>query len=66
MKKNIIDSNMDDDCQTDDEQLDDAKKMMEEDLEKAITQYIRDKRDGSLANSIKNLDPKRLSRDMFI
>ena len=39
---------MDDDCLTDDEQLRDAKAMVNEDLKKAVNEFKREKRDGTV------------------
>ena len=38
--KNIIDGDMDDDCQTDDDQRIDALSMMKNELHKAISTYL--------------------------
>ncbi len=65
IKKSIIDSNIDDDCQTEEEQQQDAEKMMKEDLASAITQYLKEKKDGSVTTFVKNLDPKRFERAPF-
>ena len=47
MKQNIIDGDMDDDCQTDEEQIIEAKNMMRHELESAISKYLTDKKDGT-------------------
>lgn len=57
---------MDDDCQTDEEQLDDSKSMMLEELKKAVSQFKQDKKDGMLYNFVKNTYPKRFERTPFV
>lgn len=57
MRKTIIDGDVDDDCQTDDEQKTDAKGMLKNELLTAINKYLQDKRDGTSANNfIKNVN----------
>ena len=46
IKKTIIDGDVDDDCQTDQEQRSDAKDMLKNELAQAITKFLSDKRDG--------------------
>jgi len=66
IRDNIIRGEVDDDCQTDDEQRIDAKKMMKNEVEKAITKYFQDKRDNTCEMNIKNLNlKKRFSRVPF-
>lgn len=40
MRNTIIDGDVDDDCQTDDEQKNDAKAMLKNELSMAINKYI--------------------------
>ena len=57
---------MDDDCQTDDEQRSNAKNMLRSEVEKAITKFMQDKRDGTIEVSIKDFNlKKRFSRKPF-
>ena len=57
---------MDDDCLTDDEQLRDAKAMVNEDLKKAVNEFKREKRDGTVELYVKNLNTyKRFNRSVF-
>ena len=57
---------MDDDCQTDDEQRSNAKNMLRSEVEKAITKFMQDKRDGTIEVSIKDFNlKKRFSRVPF-
>ena len=49
---------MDDDCQTDDEQRSNAKNMLRSEVDKAITKFMQDKRDGTIEVSIKNFNLK--------
>lgn len=66
IRDNIIRGDVDDDCQTDDEQKCDAKKMLRREVEQAITKYLQDKRDGTAEINIKNLNiRKRYSRVPF-
>ena len=55
-----------DDCLTDDEQLRDAKAMVNEDLKKAVNEFKREKRDGTVELYVKNLNTyKRFNRSVF-
>jgi hypothetical protein len=54
MKKTIIDGDVDDDCATDEEQMDDAKHMLKNELASAINKFLTDKKDQH--NFIKNLN----------
>ena len=66
IKQNIISGDVDDDCQTDDEQKEDAKKMLRDEVKNAINKFFQDKRDGTAENNIKNLNlKKRFSRVPF-
>lgn len=66
IRDNIIRGEVDDDCQTDDEQKNDAKKMLRREIDQAITKYQQEKRDGTAEMSIKNLNlKKRYSRVPF-
>ena len=66
IRDNIIRGDVDDDCQTDDEQRTDAKKMLRTEIDKAISKFLQDKRDGTVAANIKNFDlKKRFSRVPF-
>jgi hypothetical protein len=57
---------VDDDCQTDDEQRVDAKRMLRNEVEKAINKFFQDKRDSTAEINIKNLNiKKRFSRVPF-
>ena len=63
---NIIRGDVDDDCQTDDEQRVDAKRMLKNEVEKAINKYFQDKKDNVCEINIKNLNiKKRYSRVPF-
>lgn len=57
IRKTIIDGEVDDDCQTDGEQKNDAKDMLKNELATAISKYLQDKKDGTQANFIKNINP---------
>lgn len=59
IRKTIIDGDIDDDCATDEEQLEDAKEMMHDHLLEAINKYHQERRDGTLDNYIKNINYKR-------
>ncbi|CDW85229.1 UNKNOWN [Stylonychia lemnae] len=66
IRKTIIDGDVDDDCATDGEQRNDAKDMLKNELASAINKYLSDKRDGTQANFIKNINPmKRFQRSPF-
>lgn len=66
IRKTIIDGDVDDDCQTDQEQRSDAKEMLRNELTLAINKYLGDKKDGTQANFIKNLNAyKRFARSPF-
>lgn len=66
IRKTIIDGDVDDDCATDGEQRNDAKDMLKNELANAINKYLSDKRDGTQANFIKNINPmKRFQRSPF-
>ena len=57
---------MDDDCQTDTEQKEDAKSMLRDEVKNAINRFLQDRRDGTAEMSIKNLNlAKRYSRLPF-
>lgn len=56
IRKTIIDGDVDDDCQTDGEQRNDAKDMLKNELAQAINKYLQEKRDGTTANFIKNIN----------
>ena len=63
MRTAIIDGDVDDDCQTDDEQQKDAKSMLKNELSLAITRFIQDKKDGTQGQFVKNLNlQKRFAR----
>lgn len=47
MRKTIIDGDVDDDCATDDEQMDDAKCMLKNELANAINKFLQDKKDNT-------------------
>lgn len=59
MRKTIIDGDVDDDCQTDEDQKSDAKGMLRNELSQAINKYLSDKRDGTTANFIKNINAQK-------
>lgn len=66
IKKNIIHGEVDDDCQTDQEQKEDAKRMLKDELRNAIAKFVQDKKDGTIENNIKNYNiQKRYSRVPF-
>jgi hypothetical protein len=66
IRQNIIHGDVDDDCQTDDEQRQNAGRMLEKELRKAIDKFHQDKRDGTAEMNIKNLNiVKRYSRLPF-
>jgi hypothetical protein len=66
IRKNIIYGSVDDDCQTDEEQREDAKRMLRDELKSAIGKFLQDKKDGVAEGSIKNLNlTKRFSRVPF-
>lgn len=52
---NIIDGGQDDDCLTDDDQQKEAIEMIEDELEKAVDTYLKEKKDGQADMFIKNL-----------
>ena len=61
MRSAIIDGDIDDDCQSDEEQVEDAQKMLKDELIKAIAQYKEEKKEAK--SSIKNRDlAKRYSK----
>lgn len=66
IKQNIIHGEVDDDCQTDDEQKEDAKSMLKNELKSAINKFLQDKRDGTVEYNIKNYNvQKRFARVPF-
>jgi hypothetical protein len=66
IRKTIIDGDVDDDCQTDQEQRSDAKDMLKNELAQAISKFLSDKRDGIQANFVKNINAyKRFQRSPF-
>jgi hypothetical protein len=66
IRDNIIRGDVDDDCQTDDEQRSNAKRMLRCEVDKAITKFMQDKRDGTIEVNIKNFNlKKRFSRVPF-
>jgi len=56
MRKTIIDGDVDDDCATDEEQMDDAKFMLKNELANAINRFLDDKKDNTQHIFIKNLN----------
>lgn len=66
IRKNIIQGSVDDDCQTDEDQRDDAKRMLRDEVRSAIGKFLQDKKDGVAEANIKNLNlTKRFSRIPF-
>ena len=66
IKQNIIQGEVDDDCQTDDEQQEDAKTMLREAVKTAVNKFMQDKKDGTAEYNVKNLNlQKRYSRPPF-
>lgn len=65
-RKNIIVGNVDDDCQTDDDQKEDAKRMLRDEVKSALSKFLQDKKDGILETSIKNWNvAKRFAKIPF-
>ena len=63
---NIIDGDVDDDCQTDNDQKEDSKKMLRTEVANAINKYLQDKRDGTKDMLVKNINiKKRYARPPF-
>jgi hypothetical protein len=66
IRSNIVHAEVDDDCQTDDEQKEDAKTMLRNDVKSAINKFLQDKKDGTVECTIKNYNlQKRYSRVPF-
>lgn len=66
MRKNIIVGEVDDDCQTDDDQRENAKNMLKDEIKSAINKFLADKKDGTVEMNIKNFNlKKRFSREPF-
>jgi hypothetical protein len=66
IRKKIIPRDVDDDCQTDDEESSNKKRKLRFEVEKAIAMFMQDKLDGTIEVSIKNFDlNKRFSRVPF-
>jgi hypothetical protein len=66
MRKNIIVGEVDDDCQTDEDQRANAKNMLKDELKNAVNKFLSDKRDGTVEYNIKNFNlKKRFSREPF-
>jgi hypothetical protein len=66
IRKNIIQGSVDYDCQTDEEQRDDAKRMLRDEVRSAIGKFLQDKKDGVAEANIKNLNlAKRFARVPF-
>lgn len=66
IRDNIIRGEVDDDCATDEEQETNAKRMLKNEVEKAINKYFQDKKDNICEQNIKNLNiKKRYSRVPF-
>jgi tRNA(Ile)-lysidine synthase TilS/MesJ len=66
MRKNIIHGEVDDDCQTDDDQRENAKNMLRDEIKNTVNRFIEDKRDGTVEHQIKNFNlKKRFSKEPF-
>ena len=50
---------VDDDCQTDDDQREDAKRMLRSEVKQAINKFLQDKRDATVDREIKNYHLQR-------